>query len=158
MAIIATGFAVATAPACKKDDSGSSNTTTTTGTTGTSVDARDAAIGTYVGITTSTDADTTMTDSVTLIVSKGTGNTLSVSIDNTSFKTSDVVSVAGNLAGNIPSQVVTISGVSFTISGKGNNNEHFSYTKINGVSTFTYDINLSFNGENATEYFIGTKK
>lgn len=159
--IIATGFAIISIISCTKDDSSSAATTTaTTATTSTTTiipDVRDVAIGSYSGFATQIDADTTITDTATIFLSKGTGSSLLIDMEDVTIKTSDVISAGNNFACNIPTQSVMVGSNTFTLAGKGANNQQVTYSKVNGVSTFSYRFTVTGGTHDFELYFTGTK-
>lgn len=151
LAVIATGLAFGSITSCTKEETKSSTSNNTT------TDARDLAVGTYTGVSVTVFDGETSTDSVTFTVAKGTGSTLNITEDGVTFKTDAIVVSGKDFAGNIPTQSVTNDGVTFTIVGKGNNNEHFAFA--DAQKAFTYELQINggpFAGTSATVF--GTKK
>jgi hypothetical protein len=133
IALFAATLSIGLISSCSKDDSTNSTTTT---------DARDLVIGNYSGIEISTDAsDSTDSDTVLFTISKGAGTSLIINQDGVSINTSAVVVAGKDLAGNIPTQTLTVDGVSFSIQGRGNNNEHFGF--MESTKAFTYDFQVN---------------
>jgi hypothetical protein len=131
--LVAATLSIGLISSCSKDDSTNSTTTT---------DARDLVIGNYSGIEISTDAsDSTDSDTVLFTISKGAGTSLIINQDGVSINTSAVVVAGKDLAGNIPTQTLTVDGVSFSIQGRGNNNEHFGF--MESTKAFTYDFQVN---------------
>jgi hypothetical protein len=147
MAIIATGFAIATAPACKKDED---KTTTTT-------DARDASVGSYTGQVLytvlfsqvdSAESDTIIFLSEPITVSKGDDKKIKITDTDLTVTTSNVT---GDNSYNfsIPSQGGTIDGDNITLEGfkiASDANVHGTYDS--GTKKLVYNIkgSIDFNG------------
>lgn len=150
IALVAATLPIGLISSCSKDES-SSNTTTTT-------DARDLVVGSYSGIETSTDAsDSTETDTVVFTITKGAGTSLIITEDGVSINTGAVVVSGKDLAGNIPTQTLTLGGINFSIQGRGNNNEHFGF--MESTKAFTYDFKLNDGPFAGTEVMVlGFKK
>ncbi len=151
LVVIATGLAFGLTSCSKEESSSASSSNNTT------TDARDLAVGTYTGISVTVFDGETSTDSVTFTVAKGTGSTLNITEDGVTFKTDAIVVSGKDFAGNIPTQSVTNDGVTFTIVGKGNNNEHFAFA--DAQKAFTYELQINggpFAGTSTTVF--GTKK
>lgn len=150
LAVIATGLAFGLTSCSKEESSSSSSNNSTT-------DARDLAVGTYSAIAVSTIDGDVSTDTTTFTVSKGTGTTLNINEDGLVFATGSVVVAGKDFAGNIPTQMLEYDGANFTITGKGNNNQHFAF--VESRKSFSYEIQV--NGgplSGASVSVVGTKK
>lgn len=120
---------------CSKDDSGTKPVET---------DARDLAIGTYTGLSSLKDtsrnsiSDTT----VTFVVTKGSGKSLIITEDDGGkILTGDILVYGKDFEGNIPVQTINKDGISVTIKGRGNNNEHFGF--MESTKAFFYNIEIT---------------
>ncbi len=150
LAVIAAGLAFGSLTSCSKEETKPSTSNTTT-------DARDLAVGTYTGINMSVFDGQTSTDSVTFTVSKGAGTTLNITEDGITYATGSVVVSGKDFSGNIPTQSITFDGVTISIVGKGNNNEHFAF--VDAQKAFSYEIQINggpFAGSSST--VLGYKK
>jgi hypothetical protein len=130
---IALMFIMMSMISCSKDDT--SNKTLET-------DVRDLAVGTYKGLSSLIDTTgTSVSDTTTtFILAKGADNTLIITEDGTTITTGAILVSGNNFEGNIPNQSITEDGVTFTIQGRGNNNEHFGFQEVQKV--FFYNIEI----------------
>ena len=120
---------------CSKDNSSTKPVET---------DARDLAIGTYIGLSSLKDtsrnsiSDTT----VNFVVTKGSGKSLIITEDDgVKISTGDIVVLGKDFTGNIPIQTINKDGVSVAIKGRGNNNEQFGF--MESTKAFFYNIEIT---------------
>lgn len=107
------------------------------------IDVRDIAIGTYTGLSSlkDTSGNTVLDTSSTFVVAKGAGNTLTITEDGAVIVTDAIVTAGKDFSGNIPSQSIVQTGLTLTIKGKGNNNEHYGFQESTKV--FSYGIEIT---------------
>ena len=136
---------------CSKDNSGTKPVET---------DARDAAIGTYTGLSSLKDSTgkSILDTTVTFIVAKGSGKSLIITEDDGGkISTGDVLVSGKNFSGNIPIQYINKDGFGLSLKGRGNNNEQFGFMETTKV--FTYNIEITDGPLRGNTYDVfGTKK
>lgn len=130
---IALLFIMSSMMSCSKDDT--SNVVAET-------DARDLAVGTYTGLSSLTDTSgsSILDSTTTFVLTKGPGTTLTITEDGTIINTGAIVVSGKDFLGNIPSQSITDDGITMSIKGKGNNNEHFGFQEAQKVFFFNIEI------------------
>ena len=130
---IALLFILSSMMSCSKDDT--SNVIAKT-------DVRDLAVGTYTGLSSFTDTSgsSILDTTTTFVLAKGPGTTLTITEDETVINTGAIIVSGKNFEGNIPIQSITEDGVTVTIKGRGNNNEHFGFQEAQKVFFFNIEI------------------
>jgi hypothetical protein len=135
---------------CSKED---------TSTKPVETDVRDLAVGTYAGLSSfkDTSGSTVQDTATTLVIAKGAGNTLTITEDGATIVTGAIVVAGKDFTGNIPVQSITKDGLSVTIKGRGNNNEHYGF--LEAQKAFMFDIEITDGPLKGYSYMVlATKK